>query len=406
MKLIFVVILALIIASGLAYQVHLEPGYALLTYGQLSIETSLAVLLFISLVTFIGFYFLLRTMLTVKRTPKAIGKWNQKRKLVRSKKEINKGLIDSAEGNWQRSEKLLVKHAEQSETPLLNYLSAAHAAQSQSAYNRRDEYLFKAGEALPDQIHAIHLTRAKLQLAAGQFEQALATLQQLRTATPSHPVVLTLLMKAHQQLNEWDALFYLLPTLKNNRKIPREEWQAVEKNTLMQLLKSPHNSTQHDLDLIWKSLDKKQKLNPDYLTAYVYHLIRTGDNENAEKWLIKGLGTQSNTGLLALYMQLNIAADKKQQQLEKWLRKQASSAELLNALAQLCLEQEKWSTAKTYLESSIALQPTGLAYLLLGQAHEHLSDSSDEANINYKAGLELSINTTALSTTSNTEKNT
>jgi Uncharacterized enzyme of heme biosynthesis len=57
MKLIFLIILALIIASGLAYQVHLEPGYALLTYGQLSIETSLAVLLFITLISFFGFYF-------------------------------------------------------------------------------------------------------------------------------------------------------------------------------------------------------------------------------------------------------------------------------------------------------------------------------------------------------------
>jgi len=178
MKLILLLILALVIASGLAYQVHLEPGYALLTYGHVSIETSLAVLLFVTLIIFIGFYFSLRALLTLKRSPKSISRWNQKRKTTRSQKEINKGLINSAEGNWQRSEKLLVKHAEQSDTPLLNYLSAAHAAQSQGAYNRRDEYLFKAGKTLPDQIHAIQLTRAKLQLAAGQFEQALATLRQ------------------------------------------------------------------------------------------------------------------------------------------------------------------------------------------------------------------------------------
>lgn len=401
MKLILLLILALIIASGLAYQVHLEPGYALLTYGQLSIETSLAVLLLITLIAFVGLYFLLRTILTVKRTPKTISKWNQNRKQTRSKKEINRGLIDSAEGNWQRSEKLLVKHAEQSDTPLLNYLSAAHAAQSQSAYNRRDEYLFKAGKALPDQIHAIQLTRAKLQLAAGQFEQALATLQQLRTATPSHPIVLTLLMKTHQQLNEWEALYYLLPSIKNNRKISQEESQSIEKNTLIQLLSSPHNSAQLERSVIWKALNKKQKLNPDYLAAYAPQLIKTGNIEAAEELLIKGLNAQSNVSLLTLYMQLVIPADKKQQQLEKWLRKQTTSPDLLNGLAQLCLDQEQWSKAKTYLEDSISLQPTSLAYLLLGQTHEHLSDSNNEANASYKTGLELSINTTALNTTPN-----
>ena len=399
MKPILLLILALVIASGLAYQVHHDPGYALLTYGQASIETSLAVLLFLTLLAFIGFYFILRTILRVKATPKVIGKWNEKRKQTRSTKEINKGLIDSAEGNWQRSEKLLVKHAEQSDTPLLNYLSAAHAAQSQHAYNRRDEYLFKAGEALPDQIHAIHLTRAKLQLAAGQFEQALASLLQLKTATPSHPIVLTLLMKTHQQLNEWEALYHLLPAIKNNRKIPQEEWQAIEKNTLTQLFKYPSNTTQHDLNAVWNSLDKKQKSNPDYLIPYVSQLIQKGEDKLAEKILINGLNVQTNEALLSLYIQLNISSDKKLQQLEKWRNKQTNSPELLNTLAQLCLEQKQWGRAKSYLDDSIALQPTSFAYLLLGQTYEQLGEPIDITNANYKTGLKLSVNKKAIKAT-------
>jgi len=399
MKPILLLILALVIASGLAYQVHHDPGYALLTYGQASIETSLAVLLFLTLLAFIGFYFILRTILRVKATPKVIGKWNEKRKQTRSTKEINKGLIDSAEGNWQRSEKLLVKHAEQSDTPLLNYLSAAHAAQSQHAYNRRDEYLFKAGEALPDQIHAIHLTRAKLQLAAGQFEQALASLLQLKTATPSHPIVLTLLMKTHQQLNEWEALYHLLPAIKNNRKIPQEEWQAIEKNTLTQLFKYPSNTTQHDLNAVWNSLDKKQKSNPDYLIPYVSQLIQKGEDKLAEKILINGLNVQTNEALLSLYTQLNTSSDKKLQQLEKWLNKQTNSPELLNTLAQLCLEQKQWGRAKSYLDDSIALQPTSFAYLLLGQTYEQLGEPIDITNANYKTGLKLSVNKKAIKAT-------
>ena len=396
MKLILLLILALVIASGLAYQVHLEPGYALLTYGHVSIETSLAVLLFVTLIIFIGFYFSLRALLTLKRSPKSISRWNQKRKTTRSQKEINKGLINSAEGNWQRSEKLLVKHAEQSDTPLLNYLSAAHAAQSQGAYNRRDEYLFKAGKALPDQIHAIQLTRAKLQLAAGQFEQALATLQQLGTATPNHPIVLTLLMKTHLQLNEWEALYHLLPSIKNNRKIASQEWLPVEEKVLTQLFSNNLESGQLTLSMIWKALDKKQKLNPRYLIAYTSQLIRTGDNATAEELLIKGLNAQANPDLLARYMQLTIPAEKKQQQLEKWLRKHGASSEFFNALAQLCIEQEHWSKAKSYLDDSISLQPSSLAYLLLGQVQEQLGDPNNEASAHYKTGLELSIHANKL----------
>ena len=59
MKLILIIILALVLAAGLAQQVHLDPGYVLFVYGTWSVETSLAILLFLSLIAFIGFYFAL-----------------------------------------------------------------------------------------------------------------------------------------------------------------------------------------------------------------------------------------------------------------------------------------------------------------------------------------------------------
>ncbi|MEO1889946.1 MAG: heme biosynthesis HemY N-terminal domain-containing protein [Cycloclasticus sp.] len=392
MKLIFITIIALVISSVLAYQVHLEPGYALLSYGTLSVETSLAVLVFITLFAFSAFYLTLRTLLTVKRAPKSLGQWNTKRKQANATKALNKGLIDSAEGNWQQSERLLVKHAKNSDTPLLNYLSAAHAAQSQNAYDRRDDYLFKAGEALPEQIHAIHLTRAKLQLAAGQLEQALATLQQLKSATPKHPIVLTLLMNTLQQLGDWHSVYTLLPSIKNNRKISQDKWQAIEHETLLHLFSSASMEDKATLAAIWKTLDKTQKLNADYLAAYTAYLIKTGKSQIAEELILKGLKNQQTDALLNLYSQLNIDINKKIHQLEKWLKSQETRPTLLNTLAKLCLQQKLWGKAKTYLDKSLSIQATSQAYLLLGEAHEQLDDDKNDANAFYKMGLELSLN--------------
>lgn len=388
MKLILIVIVALIIASALAYQVHLDPGYALITYGSWSIETSIAVLLFVSLITFTVLYFALRTVMTIKHVPQTIVSWKKQRQRNRATKTLNEGLIDSAEGNWQRSEKMLIKHAQQSETPLLNYLSAAHAAQSQGAYNRRDDYLFKAGEALPDKVHAINLTRAKLQLSAGQVEQALATLQQLKSATPKHPVVLTLLLKTLYRLNDWKGLSQLIPAIKNSRHIAPEEWQPTERATLLQLLSDPNEA-----DAIWKSLDKKQKINPEYLVPYASQLISAGKDQLIEDSLLKGLKAGLNHDLLALYGQLNISADKKTKQLEKWLNNNGNT-DLLNVLAQLCFEQELWGKTQTYLENSIAIKPTSQAYLLLGKTQEQLGDSMEAINSSYKTGLDLAQDTT------------
>lgn len=392
MKYIFIAIFALIIASGLAYQIHLEPGYALLTYGTLSIETSLAVLLFIVSLAFMSFYFVLRTILTVKRVPKSIGQWNINRKQTNSKNALNKGLIDSAQGHWQQSEKLLIKHAKDSDTPLLNYLSAAHCAQSQRAYDRRDDYLFKAGEALPEQMHVIHLARARLQLSAGQIEQSLATLQQLKEVTPKHPAVLILLMKAYQHLADWNKLQALLPSLKSNREIPQQEWQSIEKLTILNLLTNASSSNQHAVGALWRTLDKKQKLDPKFLAAYTDYLINKGESHVAEDLLLKGIKAQQDSTLMVLYSQLNISNSKKITQLEKWLKNQTANPELLNVIAKLCLHQKLWGKAKTYLDKSLGIQPTGHAYMLLADALENLDYSDQAVNNCYKTGLEISLN--------------
>ena len=98
MKLIIIVIIALVIASGLAYQVHLDPGYALITYGTWSFETSLAILLFITLIAFFALYFSLRVLMTIKHAPISIGNRTKRRQQTRPKKSLHKGIIDSAAG--------------------------------------------------------------------------------------------------------------------------------------------------------------------------------------------------------------------------------------------------------------------------------------------------------------------
>jgi HemY protein len=392
MKLLLLFIVALIIASGLAYQVHIDPGYALLRHGTWSIETSVAVLIFAILIAFIVLALLFKMLLGIKRSPKKLSKWNKHRVQRRSIKELNKGLLDSAEGNWKRSEKLLTKHVQHSEVPLLNYLSAAHAAQSQGAFDRRDEYLLKAGDALPEQGHAIHLTRAKLQFSAGQYEQALATLQQLVSLTPNHPVVLALLLKTLSKLNDWEAIYKLLPTVKNNRNIHEEEWLALEKQTLTNLLALTSQQNNPGFETIWQSLNKKQKLSSEYLSIYTNHKIKTNEDKDAADLIVKSMKSTQDSSLIELYCQLKIGANAKVKQLEKWLNFFPSDTSLLNQIAIVCQEQNETNKATSYIEKSLAIKPTSLAYLLLGQTHEEQGEIPEKAAESYRKGLELATN--------------
>ena len=389
MKMIIVLVVALSIATGLAYLVHEDPGYALLGYGNWSVETSFALLVFCILVLFVVLYLILRSLTGIRHMPSRLGQWNSRRKSQRSQKELVKGLIDSAEGNWRRSEKLLAKHANQSETPLLNYLSAAHAAQSQGAFERRDEYLLKAGAALPEQSHAIHLTRAKLQLSGGQFEEAVATLKQLQDKTPKHPVVLKLLMRAYQEMGDWIALRDLLPSLRRSNEIPESEWKPAEYQTYTSLLERIAQTNSSDaLAAMWESVPASMRSESEYLTIYVEHMIRLGAGASTEQDLLKALKHDMDEDLLLLYSQIETDAESKIRNLETWSRKHPDNALISGVLGGLYAQQEQWDKAQTVLEFSISKKPTPDACFQLGTVYERQGDIN-KATSYYREGLAL-----------------
>jgi len=113
------------------------------------------------------------------------------------------GLVDSAEGNWEKAEKILIKHASHSGAPLIHYLTAARAAQSRGAFDKRDEYLQKAAAQAPGSDVAIGLTQAELHLSGNQFEQALETLTKLQSIDPTHASVLKLLHQTYRHIGDW-----------------------------------------------------------------------------------------------------------------------------------------------------------------------------------------------------------
>lgn len=54
----------------------------------------------------------------------------------------------------------------------------------------------------------------------------------------------------------------------------------------------------------------------------------------------------------------------------------------------MCLSRHLWGKAKHYLEQSIELNPTPVAFIELGKLHEKLNDTLSSGSC-YKKGLEL-----------------
>ena len=191
MRLLIGVIVTLLASVWLALLLKQDPGYAMFSIGEWTVETSFAFLLIFLTFLFIAFYFLVRLAIRLWRTPAQTLAANRRRLQKRARRLFNLGTRQMAAGQWAAAEKTLLKGAEHSETPALHYLSAARATHHLSDVKwRRDLHLRKAEDSPDADKLTVQLARVEFLLDDRQAEQARPILESLHTLNPRHPGVL------------------------------------------------------------------------------------------------------------------------------------------------------------------------------------------------------------------------
>jgi len=377
-------------AVSVAALLQHDPGYLYVDIGRWTLETTVAFALGVLAIVFILAYFGVRLAAVLLRTPRAWRRGARGRRTEKSRRGLTRGLIEMAEGRWEQAEKLLTRHAAESDTALLNYLAAARAAQQAGAYERRDRYLKAAIEANPEADVAVSLTQAELQLAHHQTEHSLATLTRLRSLAPHHTYVMKLLARLYAELEDWDRLAELLPELRRRRVLPAERLDALERAAALGRL-SRDGTDLERLSATWESLTRRTRDDPEVVHAYAQLLTRAGGHAAAERRLRQVLGRQWDESLVRDYglVQLEDAA-RQLDHAESWLHEHGRSPMLLLTLGRLCVRNQLWGKARIYLESSIAGEPRAEAYFELAQLLDQLGEVG-AAREQYRAGLALAV---------------
>ncbi|MEX0975755.1 MAG: heme biosynthesis HemY N-terminal domain-containing protein [Woeseia sp.] len=383
MKFGIVVVLALIAAAIVAQFLLQDPGYVVINFRNYVIEMSVPVLLAgIVLILFLAW-------LSVKvfRAPRRLGEAASRYRSGRAGARLTRGMIDIAEGNFAKGEKLLARTAASSDAPLLNYLQAARAAHLQGNTDRRDDWLRQAYEKTPEAASAVLLTQAELQLDQRQFEQALATLRSLQEKAPNHSHALNLLGRLYYRLEDWEQLGALLPRLRKHGRVDSvllDRWSIrVHRESLDKAVDAAA------LAAAWATVPKNLRRDPELLDAWYRGLIRTGQHQKAEKDLAAELKRHWQPPLVRLFGMIESDQPAKQlSRAESWLKTNPDDVELLLTTARLCLKNELWGKARSYLETVIALRPTPEAYQEYGRLLARLGEDEAAADA-YRAGLSL-----------------
>jgi len=381
----FLILLGGVLLGLLAYQ---DPGYVLISRGQRTVEMTLSLFVSAIVIGFIVLYLLIRMVVRSWHVPARLRRWRKLRRRRKARQSSNRGLIELAEGNWRRAERALIKHVRESDTPLLNYLSAARAAQKQHAHERRDHYLSLAHNSAPGADIAVELTQAELQLAHGQLEQSLASLMHLQSLAPHHPHVLYLLMQLYQQLHSWGDLQALLPQLDKYKILGETEHDQLSKKVYLNLLQMNQHKAE-SLNNIWQQMPRDLRHDHELIEEYARHLIDLAQHDTAEAILREAIKRDYNSELVHLYGLAKSATPERQlQQAEHWLKGRENNANLLLTLGRLARRCELWGKARSYLEASLGNHELAETCRELGQLLDKLNEREQAAEY-YRKGLLL-----------------
>lgn len=395
-RLLYALLISAITIAGFTMYKQNDLGHVSLSFAGFTFESNLVVFTAAFLCGLFAILLFIKILQGIAVCFVYFGSHRRKRLAEKARSALSQGLIEYAEGRFKSAEKILLQYVKYSDNRLLVYLTAARAAQQLGAHDRRDEYLRLAHHDKPVADVAIGLTKAELQLAHSQNEQALATLTKLNEQSPNHTYVITLLANTYKHLHDWDRLYNLLPQLKKYGNLSAESFLSFEINVCKGQLSNcakkirHENSTPLSLISLWKESPHHLKALPDVVEHYAKQLISINADADAEQTLRQYLNKNWQESTIILYSELQFPVNNKHLEMaESWLKEHPHNAYLLFALGKICITRSLWGKARTYLEASIAVNPMPENYLKLARLLEEHMNEAAAAQEYYRQGLHL-----------------
>jgi len=395
MKLLISVLIALTFAVVLALVAKEDAGYVMLAYGNWSIEMSAIMLGILFTAAFSVLYYSARFLVGIKQIPGRTKSWRENRKHIKGNEGLTRGLLELMEGRPGKAEKILLRNADNSHAPLLNYLGAARAAQQMSEYKKRDAYLNNALNVFPKERIAIDITRAELQLEQGKYKQALTSIRQLRQHAPNNHHVISLLAKAYKELNDWENLKDLLVVIRKQNVMGDDELYplTIECHYQLLMMAGKTDNTSTALAKAWLEIPKMHRSYKKLLLTYCQLVIDTDSDDSVESLLRDGINKSWDSDFVYLYGKADYSNSARQLACaEKWLESHDKDSVLLLALGRLCLRNQLWGKARDYLCLSISNGNSAEACYMLGKLLERMGEP-DSATELYEKGLSMSVDT-------------
>jgi HemY protein len=375
------------LAVGLTVAARYNTGLVLLALPTHRVELSVNLAVILLLLAFGALYLVVRTASAALAMPGRARAFRERQEQGRARASLLDALKAYFEGRFGRAERTARSAAAVGEAPALALAVAARSAHELRSFQARDDYLQRMESEVPQEEYLRAMTRAELLLDERRYLDALQVLGRLQD---KHTAALKLELRAHQFARNWEQVLALLPQLEKRKVFEPTVLEQIELQALVESLKRKALDAK-SLREAWDRLPADRRKHTRVAAAGAQCFLALGGYEEAHRIVEDSLDANWDASLLALYTE-RVPKDARRHLLraEAWLREHPNEPLLLLALGRLCVQQELWGKARSYLEASLAVEPSHTAYLQLAALLER-TGKPEEANAAYRNALDLAL---------------
>ncbi|HEX9684286.1 MAG TPA: heme biosynthesis HemY N-terminal domain-containing protein [Burkholderiales bacterium] len=386
MRTLLWVILIAALAVGLTLAVTYNVGTVLLVLPPYRTEISLNFALVLLVAAFAAGYTLLRAVSAVLGLPRQVREYRAARRREKARQSMLEALQEYFAGRYRRAEQAAAAVQDLPGFPGLAALLAARATHELRDTERRDAYLAQAAAASPDAPARI-VTEAEQLLQERRHQEALELLRRLPRR---HTAALRLELRAQQLARNWGEVLALTEELRKRGAFDATRADQLRRHALAENLKRNAVDTRA-LEQAWDKVPSADRAERRVALASVRSFIALGGCDRAHRIIEQALAANWDSELVGLYAECEgVDTIRRIERAEEWLKTHPADAALLLTLGRLCGGQGLWGKAQSYLEASVAIEPTHSAHLALARLQEQLGNA-EAARRHDREGLRLAL---------------
>ncbi|MFX1684298.1 heme biosynthesis protein HemY [Paraburkholderia sp. A1RO-5L] len=384
------------VAVALATVGRFDAGQVLLVYPPYRVDVSLNLFVVGIVVAFLLLYALLRFARNIVTMPRRVVAYRARMRTEKANSALRDAVGNLYAGRFSRAEKAARDSLVDEKNKGAAGLIAANAAHRLHEYARRDDWLTQVDD--PDLQEARLMATADMRADGRDADGALAALTEMRSQGGRRIHAQQIALRAQQQLKNWGEVLKLVKTLEKREALHPAVAVRLRQLAAENLLRDRRHNADALLEL-WHALTPVERHSPRLADCAAELLIALDRPNEARKIVEEALGQSWDARLLRRYPDTaGNDALPLIQKAEAWRKERPEDGDLLFALGRLCLKQQLWGKAQSFLEAALKSaeasenEPLKIrSHRALARLHEQLGDAGKAATHYRESALAMNV---------------